>query len=114
YDAPFWASMHWRLPATSALPALVTGLILAIAIAVIGALLRTPAIDSPMEELMKDPKARYLIAIAAVTIGPLSEELIFRGFLMPLLARTFGVATGILLSALPFALLHGPQYAWSW
>src|SRR5256885_2249784 len=57
---------------------------------------------------------RCRVATLAVTLGPVSEELIFRGFLFPLLARTFGVVVAILGAALPFALLHGPQYAWSW
>jgi membrane protease YdiL (CAAX protease family) len=114
YDAPFWRSLNWNMPATSALPALLNGLLLAIMIAMIGVLLRTPAIDSPMQEIMKDRTARWFVAVAAVTIGPVSEELIFRGFLMPLLTRSLGVVGGILLAALPFALLHGPQYAWSW
>jgi membrane protease YdiL (CAAX protease family) len=33
---------------------------------------------------------------------------------MPLAIRSLGVATGIILSALPFAILHGPEYAWTW
>ena len=114
YDAPFWASLNWVLPATSALPALLNGLLLAIIIAMTSVLLRTPAIDSPMQEIMNDKSARWVVALAAVTIGPVSEELIFRGFLMPLLVRSAGVAGGIFLAALPFALLHGPQYSWSW
>jgi membrane protease YdiL (CAAX protease family) len=31
-----------------------------------------------------------------------------------LFAKTFGAAAGIVLSALPFALLHGGQYQWAW
>jgi len=42
------------------------------------------------------------------------EELAFRGFLMPLLVRSFGAAIGIAGAAIPFALLHGDQYAWTW
>ncbi len=33
---------------------------------------------------------------------------------MPLLSRKFGVWVGIVMAAVPFALLNGPQYAWSW
>ena len=50
----------------------------------------------------------------AVVLGPIYEELFFRGFLFPLLAKTFGAAAGIILSALPFALLHGAQNQWAW
>lgn len=114
YDIPFRSAMHWKLRGASILPALANGLGLAIVIAIVGTVLRTPAIDSPMQEMMRDPASRWLIAVLAVTLGPVCEELAFRGFLLPLLARTFGAAIGIVLTAIPFALLHGPQYAWSW
>jgi membrane protease YdiL (CAAX protease family) len=39
--------------------------------------------------------------------------LFFRGFLYPVLARRLGVSAGVLLTALPFALIHTPEYkAW--
>jgi membrane protease YdiL (CAAX protease family) len=40
--------------------------------------------------------------------------LFFRGLLQPLLVRDLGVIVGVLVSAVPFALLHGPEFAWSW
>ena len=42
------------------------------------------------------------------------EELFFRGFLYPVLARRWGVATAILLTALGFGLIHAPQLAQAW
>jgi len=53
-----------------------------------------------------------LIGVFGVTIGPLCEELIFRGFLMPLLTRSFG-ALPASAAAVPFALMHGEEYAWA-
>ena len=41
-----------------------------------------------------------------VLVAPLVEELLFRGFLLPPLARRLGRAGGIALSALLFGLLH--------
>jgi membrane protease YdiL (CAAX protease family) len=56
----------------------------------------------------------YLTAAFAITIGPLMEELFFRGFLYPVLARRLGAVWGILLTALPFGLMHYLQYrSWS-
>lgn len=63
---------------------------------------------------MRDRLSIALIGLFSSTLGPLCEELVFRGFFQPLLIRTFGVPLGILLCAVPFALLHGPQYHWSW
>src|SRR6185369_10245578 len=88
--------------------------LLAIFVAVIGLLLRTPPQDSTLLELMRDRISLIIVGILATTFGPLCEELAFRGFLLPLLVRTLGAAAGIVFTALPFALLHGPQYHWSW
>jgi len=41
------------------------------------------------------------------------EELFFRGFLYPVIARRMGVVWGILLTAVPFGLIHYLQYR-SW
>jgi hypothetical protein len=64
--------------------------------------------------LLRDRTSLALVGVFAVTLGPLCEELIFRGFLQPLLARTLGAAAGVVVTAAVFALPHGPQYAWSW
>jgi membrane protease YdiL (CAAX protease family) len=67
-----------------------------------------------MEELLKGRSSLLLMGFFAVTLGPLFEELAFRGFLQPLLVSTFGAVGGVLLQAVPFAALHGAEYAWSW
>ena len=70
--------------------------------------------DTPFEHLFDRPRDAYLLAIIAVTLGPLMEELFFRGFMYPVLARRMGAAWGIVLTALPFGLIHLPQYGWAW
>lgn len=114
YGQPFWSSLGWVRFGEQFTSRLMTGVALAFGIAIAGALLRTPDIDMPMKRLLSDPLSIALIGITAATIGPVCEEIAFRGFLMPLLIRTLGAPAGILLSAVPFALLHGPQYGWSW
>jgi hypothetical protein len=42
------------------------------------------------------------------------EELFFRGFLYPVLARRMGAFWGIVLTALPFGLIHAVQYGYAW
>jgi membrane protease YdiL (CAAX protease family) len=54
------------------------------------------------------------VGVGAVLAGPLFEELVFRGFAQPLLVRACGLFGGLLMCSLPFSLLHGPQYQWSW
>jgi len=48
-----------------------------------------------------------LAVTIAVLIGPLCEEVVFRGFLQPLLVQNFHERGGIALSAFIFAILHG-------
>jgi hypothetical protein len=63
---------------------------------------------------MNAPGAALWIAIFAVSVGPALEEIFFRGLLQPVAVRSAGAVAGVLIAAVPFALLHGPQYGWSW
>ena len=114
YGLPFWASLGWVRFRERFVERLAIGVGVALAVAIIGGLLRTPDLDSPMKRLLSDRLSLLLVGFAAATVGPACEELAFRGFVQPLLVRSLGPAPGILLTALPFALLHGPEYAWSW
>ena len=44
--------------------------------------------------------------VFTVIIAPINEEIFFRGFLVSKLGKMFGIAFGIVLSALIFAVLH--------
>jgi membrane protease YdiL (CAAX protease family) len=88
--------------------------VLAVVAAVLGFVLRTPNLDMPIKQFLRDRQSLLLVGLFATTLGPICEELIFRGFVLPLLARSLGEVAGVLAAALPFALLHGPQYSWSW
>jgi len=114
YDRPFWRSLGWRWPRFPISTTIATGTALAFTIALIGALLKTPEVPGPMTDLLNDRTSLILVAIFGVTIGPLCEELAFRGFMQPLFVRSLGVAPGIFLSGFAFGLLHLPQYGFSW
>jgi uncharacterized protein len=114
YGCPFWKSLGWVRFSERFLQHAVFGLALALSVGFLGVLLRTPDLDTPMKRLLSDRLSVILIGVAAATVGPLCEELAFRGFVQPILVRSLGAAPGIVLTALPFALLHGPEYAWSW
>jgi membrane protease YdiL (CAAX protease family) len=45
----------------------------------------------------------------SVTLAPLFEETIFRGYIYPVVARTFGVMPGIIFTGLIFGLMHASQ-----
>jgi uncharacterized protein len=114
YGRPFWRSLGWRWPRLPFPATIAAGTALAFTIAVIGALLKAPEVPGPMKELLNDPMSLIVVAIFGVTVGPLCEELAFRGFMQPLFVRSLGAAPGILLSGLAFGLLHLPQYGFSW
>jgi membrane protease YdiL (CAAX protease family) len=113
YEQPFWRSLRWTPFRTPFLFA-AAGPVLAVATATVGVLLKAPPLPSPIEDLISDRRSLFIMMLFLTLIGPVFEELTFRGFLFPLLARSVGPALGILLTAVPFALVHGSQYHWSW
>jgi membrane protease YdiL (CAAX protease family) len=116
YGRPFWRSLGWFWPTGAGAVAKIAllGPIVALSVGLLGAILRTPEIEMPFKELLSDRFSIALVGFFAVTLGPLCEELAFRGFLLPLLLRGMRAPIAAVVAALPFALLHGPQYGWSW
>lgn len=114
YRAPFWKSLGWRFPFRGAALTLFAGPFLAISIGLIGYLIRTPIIKLPFEQMLNNRPTIALFAIFVVVLGPLCEELAFRGFLMPLLIRSLGAVAGIVLTGAFFGALHAYEYQWSW
>jgi uncharacterized protein len=114
YQKPFWESLGWRALPWRFPAAAMAGMAVAVALIFVSAFLPRPPVDSPMQELLRNENTLILVGIFSTTLGPLCEELAFRGFLLPLFAQTFGVAAGIVLAAVPFAVAHAPQYAYSW
>jgi hypothetical protein len=114
HNAPVFTSLGWRRVRISPVFLGLGGIVLALGVSAIASLLHTPQVKSPFDKLMESGWMIVLLAIFAVVLGPVSEELVFRGFLQPLLSRTFGVVAGILLTAATFGCLHGPEYSWAW
>jgi membrane protease YdiL (CAAX protease family) len=112
YHVAFWSAIRWNWP-RSEWRLLALGAVMLFALGMLQSLLPLPK-DTPFEHLFDRPRDAYLLAIIAVSIGPLLEELFFRGFMYPVLARRMGAAWGIVLTALPFGLIHLPQYGWAW
>ena len=112
YHVAFWQAIRWNWP-RSEWKLLALGAVMLFTLGLLQSLLPMPK-DTPFEHLFDRPRDAYLLAIIAVSIGPLMEELFFRGFMYPVLARRMGAAWGIVLTALPFGLIHLPQYGWAW
>ena len=65
--------------------------------------------SNPLLELVlnsQDRLALGLLVLTTVFFAPLFEELIFRGVLLPVLAKRFGPFLGVIFSALVFAIAH--------
>lgn len=54
----------------------------------------------------RDHLALALLALTAVVVAPLFEELLFRGVMLPVLGRSWGPVPAVVASALVFALAH--------
>lgn len=55
--------------------------------------------------------AFWMVAAMMVVVGPLAEEIVFRGYLHGVLEAVFGVRVAWVVTALAFGILHGWPYA---
>ena len=112
YDRPFWRSLCWIPPRPfSALMSFILGPFLAISLSYLGYLMRVQPKALPFEKMLTSPALVVLYGALVVLVGPLFEELVFRGFIMPRLIRSIGVAAGILITAALFGALHIFEYS---
>jgi uncharacterized protein len=83
----FWKALHWNWPA-KIWPYASIGLAMQAVFLLVERFLPFPK-ETPFDALLRRPATIVLIAVFAVTLGPLMEELFFRGFLYPVLVRGF-------------------------
>jgi membrane protease YdiL (CAAX protease family) len=114
YDEPFWSSLAWTPMRISPVWIVILGFGTAIGVAVLAVAIHLPAGANPMTKLLEDRTSVILMAGFGVTLGPLFEELVFRGFLQPLVVNSLGAAPGIVVAAIPFGVLHYWEYGKSW
>jgi membrane protease YdiL (CAAX protease family) len=114
YERPFWRSLAWTSPPLPFLWMVIAGLAAALGVALLAGLMHMPDTGNPLTELLQDRVSMILVAVFGITLGPLFEELAFRGFLQPLLVRSLGAIPGIVVAAIPFGLLHFQEYGNSW
>jgi len=67
----------------------------------------------PIGEYFQDRSSALLLAGFGVLVAPLVEELFFRGFLYPALARWTGPVAAVIVTSAGFAVIHGGQLAFS-
>ncbi|MFZ0319661.1 MAG: type II CAAX endopeptidase family protein [Candidatus Sulfotelmatobacter sp.] len=113
YRTRFWAAIRWNWPGVTGWSFLGVG-VLMVGLDIVGARFLPVPKTTPFDQFFERPMDAYLTAVFAVTLGPLMEELFFRGFLYPVLARRMGVFWSVLVTAILFGSIHSPQYGYSW
>jgi len=133
WDRPFATGIHWNLStATRWLPLLAgLGVVSGLAITIAGNFLPMPKAPPILEDLTRSASGAWTLMAFGVTLAPLTEELAFRGFLLPSLinvcrwlqrmgsmseasVRYVGIPLAIVLTSIPFALMHAQQVSDSW
>lgn len=133
WQRPVLEGLHWRAEAVGRRAGWLIGLGLlgGIGSSLIGNLLPMPKDPPILADMMHSPSAAWMMLIFGITFAPVLEETAFRGFLLPGFVHAFdwlvrkgditpatrrfvGVPVSILLTSLPFALMHAPQVSHAW
>ena len=115
FRLPFWRTIGWRPLETggnslglSYLGFVFVGFLLDIVVTLASGI-SPPKKALPIEALLQDRHTAFLLIIVAVLVAPVIEETVFRGYLYPVIAREWGIVTGVLITGLIFGGLHAPQ-----
>jgi len=88
----FWQEIHWNRPRNW--PAYVMGgVVLAFGLQAVAHFLPMPK-ELPIDRFFQTPAEAWILSLFGATFAPLIEELFFRGFLYPVLARRLGLFSG--------------------
>jgi len=120
FHLPFWRTVGWQPLETGAIPrplaylGLVIGGCLLAVLVTLASAISPPKGELPIQQILQDRHTLILFALMAVFIAPVVEETLFRGYLYPVVARSFGAGTGIITTGIIFGLLHAGQLAGGW
>ena len=120
FNLRFWHTLGWRWltinktpPAVVYLGLICGGFMLSILVQLGSVAVGTKG-KLPIEAFFQDRKTALLLMLMSVLLAPLFEETIFRGYIYPVVARTFGITTGIIATGTLFGLLHAEQLWGGW
>lgn len=130
---PLTEGIHWNASAAKRwfFQLGLTGVMLGLLVSIAGNFLPMPKAPPILEDLTKSPMGAWMLMIFGISLAPLTEELAFRGFILPSFINTFrwfeqrgsisesavrsiGVPVSIVLTSIPFALMHAQQVSFSW
>ncbi len=120
FRARFWHTIGWRPLETGQTPRLAaylglifSGCMLAILVTFSSAAFKNNT-KMPIEQFFQDRRSALLLMSLGVLLAPVLEETIFRGYIYPVVARSFGVNAGVLITGTLFGLLHASQLWGGW
>jgi membrane protease YdiL (CAAX protease family) len=115
FGVPFWRTLRWWPLDTGKVPPwigylgfVLGGFLLSMLVGLVSSAF-TPKNKMPIEQFLQDRHTAFLLLVLSVTLAPFFEETIFRGYLYPVVARTFGVIPGVVFTGLLFGLMHASQ-----
>jgi uncharacterized protein len=108
----FWPAIRWFWPRRYWASLVAVGMAL-VSLQTLERFFHVPK-HIPLEDFLSTPLAAILTAIFAVSFGPLMEELFFRGFLYPVIARRAGMLVAIMITSVAFGLIHAAQLGFAW
>jgi len=136
----FWAGVEWRARAALRLRwRLVSAAMACFVLAVVDGILLPGPKEAPIDQVFRIPGAAWVLFGFGVTLAPLMEETIFRGFLLPAMCTACdwsaeriqhrpapwpdaqgntswtrpAMVAGSVLTSIPFAAMHGYQTGYS-
>jgi len=90
------------------------GIALAFMAGIVSNIIPMPEEPLPFEALLETREAMLAMGVFGVLIAPPVEELVFRGFLFPVLERKHGGLVAVGGTAAVFSVLHAQQYGNHW
>jgi membrane protease YdiL (CAAX protease family) len=130
---PFAQGIQWNAQVVRSKFAvlLALGLGIGVGITMLGNYLPMPKDPPIMRDMMGSPLGAWMMLFFGITFAPITEELAFRGFLLPGFIHTFRwlmqreilssealawatIPLSAVLTTIPFALLHATQVSQAW
>jgi uncharacterized protein len=116
FDAPFWRTLGWRelesarsgWRAMAYLRFILLGFVLSAFVQLASAVFPAKT-KLPIENFFQDRESALLLMFMSVLLAPVVEETIFRGFIYPVVARSFGIGASVIATGVLFGLLHAEQ-----
>jgi uncharacterized protein len=105
--AGFSSAVRWNWPRAWAFY-LLLGVAFCIALQFLANALPMPH-KIEMDIFFQTPLRAWILSICGMSLVPVFEEMLFRGFLYPVLARRLGLILAVILTAVPFVMIHVPQ-----